>query len=75
MGKGRMFAFVQPQLCDEPMNRFHTALPLRHPRATHSHIRYTYNRYIEMYTNISNKFAFMHMHTHTHTHIHRLWMK
>lgn len=63
-----------PQLCDEPLNRLHAALPLRHPRTaltlslTHAQTHTTH----KIYKNTSNTFTF----THTHTHIqHRLRIK
>lgn len=55
-----------PQLCDEPLNRLHAALPLRHPRTaltlslTHAQTHTTH----KIYKNTSNTFTFMHTHTH-----------
>lgn len=57
-----------PQLCDEPLNRLHAALPLRHPRTaltlslTHAQTHTTH----KIYKNTSNTFTFTHTHTHTH---------
>lgn len=55
-----------PQLCDEPLNRLHAALPLRHPRTaltlslTHAQTHTTH----KIYKNTSNTFTFTHTHTH-----------
>lgn len=55
-----------PQLCNEPLNRLHAALPLRHPRTaltlslTHAQTHTTH----KIYKNTSNTFTFTHTHTH-----------